>query len=252
MKEKTAAALFRCIKGTVRFFYPKMKLVGVENLPDEPVVIVGNHTQMNGPIAAELYIPGKHYTWCAGEMMDRKEVPAYAYKDFWSEKSACMRPFYKLLAKVIAPLSELVFTHAETIGVYHDARSLSTFRTTAAKLAEGASVVIFPEHDVPRNHIVYEFRTKFIDVARLYHKRTKKPLFFVPLYIAPKLKTMYFGKPIRFSPDAPIEEERARIAEYLMDSITSIACALPRHRVVPYRNIPKREYPFNTQKEPPA
>ena len=34
-----------------------------------------------------------------------------------------------------------------------------------------------------------------------------------------------------------------------MGEITNIACNLPEHIVVPYRNIPKHLYPKNTQKE---
>ena len=74
------------------------------------------------------------------------------------------------------------------------------------------------------NHILYEFKDRFIDVAKLHYKKTGKPIFFVPLYIAPKLKTMYFGKPIMFNPDVPIAEERRRICDYLMKEITDIYC----------------------------
>ena len=61
MQEKKTSVLFRIIKGLVRLCYPKIRAVGVENLPDEPVIIVGNHCQMNGPIVGELYVPGGHY-----------------------------------------------------------------------------------------------------------------------------------------------------------------------------------------------
>ena len=57
------------------------------------------------------------------------------------------------------------------------------------------------------------------------------------------------GKPIRFSSAAPFEEERRRIYDTLMNDITALACALPEHMVVPYRNISKHLYPKNTQKE---
>lgn len=247
MPKKKISPLFRVFKWLIWLFYPKLTVVGAENLPDEPVVVVGNHTQMHGPIACELYFPVERYTWCAGEMMHLKEVPAYAYKDFWSGKPRYSRWFYKLLSYLIAPLSVLVFNNANTIGVYHDMRSVSTFKTTVKCLQEGASVVIFPEHDVPHNHIVCDFQKKFIDVARLYYKKTGQELQFVPLYIAPYLKTMYLGKPIRFCADNPIEEERRRICEYLMAEITEIACGLPVHTVVPYRNIPKRLYPKNKE-----
>ncbi len=98
MGERKISPLYRLIKAAVRAVYPKIKVVGEENLPPEPVVYVGNHSQMNGPIACELYTPGEHYIWCAGEMMDKKEVPAYAYQDFWSEKPKAVRWFYKLLS----------------------------------------------------------------------------------------------------------------------------------------------------------
>ena len=249
MKKRKDYAFYKFVKWLVWLFYPKMEVVGAENLPDEPVLVVGNHTQMNGPIACELYFPGNRYTWCAGEMMHLKDVPAYAYKDFWSSKPKYIRWFYKLLSYIIAPLSVCVFNNAQTIGVYHDTRIISTFKQTVQRLQEGASVVIFPEHDVPHNHIICQFQDKFIDVAKLYYKRTKQEVSFVPLYIAPALKKMYIGKPIRFCAETPIEEERTRICNYLMEEITNIAVSLPEHKVVPYQNLPKKCYLSNIPKE---
>lgn len=249
MKKKKISLRYRIIKWLVWFFYPKMEIVGAENIPEKASVLVGNHCQMNGPIACELYTPGKHYTWCAGQMMDKKEVPAYAFEDFWSGKPKASHWFYRLLSHLIAPLSALIFNQADTIGVYRDARIMSTFRETVNRLSEGAHVVIFPEHDVKYNHILYEFQDRFVDLARLYYKKTGEELSFVPLYIAPKLKKMYYGKPIRFRADRPMEEERKRICSYLMEQITRTACSLPEHTVIPYRNIPKKDYPCNIQEE---
>lgn len=249
MKVNKPSLLYRFLKWLLWVFYPKIKVVGAENLPKEPALIVGNHSQMHGPIACEFYFPIKRYTWCAGQMMKLSEVPAYAYQDFWSHKPRHSRWFYKILSYLIAPLSVCIFNNANTIGVYHDARAFSTFKQTVCRLQEGASVVIFPEHDAPHNHIVNEFQDKFIDVAKLYYKKTGKELDFVPLYIAPRLKTMYIGKPLRFCAAAPIEEERKRIVMYLMDQITDIACSLPSHTVVPYRNIPRKQYPSSVPSE---
>ena len=246
---KKISPVYKLIKWLVRVFYPKMGVVGLENLPEGEAIVVGNHTKMNGPIACELYLPGEHYTWCAGQMMERKEVPDYAYQDFWSKKPRYSRWFYKILSHVIAPLSVCVFNNANTIGVYHDARILSTFKKTVAKLQEGARIVIFPEHNVPHNHIVCQFQDKFVDVARLYYKRTGKVVSFVPMYLAPALKTMYFGEPVSYCPENPIEEERTRICGCLMERITAMARSLPRHRVVPYKNVPKRAYPYNLPEE---
>lgn len=249
MEEKRTSLLYRVIKGAVKLFYPKTEVIGKENLPDEPVIVVGNHAQMNGPIVSELYYPGKRFIWCAGEMMHCKEVPAYAFKDFWSRKPASVRWFYKILSYVIAPFSACVFNNAHTIGVYHDKRLINTFKQTMDCLDDGASIIIFPEHDAPYNHILCEFQERFVDIARMYYKRGGRELSFVPMYIAPNLKKMYLGNPIRFHADRPFKEERARICTCLMEEITKIACSLPEHVVVPYNNLPKKEYPLNIPHE---
>ena len=71
----------------------------------------------------------------------------------------------------------------------------------------------------------------------------------MPLYVAPALKEAHFGEPLCFDPGAPFAEERARLKQGLMDAITATAESLPRHRVVPYRNIPKSQYPYNKKEE---
>lgn len=248
MNRKTAnppSVAYRFIKAAVRLIYPKTTVVGAEYLPPEPCVIVGNHAQMNGPITCELYSPRPRCTWCAGEMMCLRDVPSYAYRDFWSQKPRSVRWLFKLASYLIAPLSVCVFNGANTIPVYHDSRLLTTFRLTLERLQEGADIVIFPEHDVPCNHILCDFQDKFVDVARLYFKKTGKTLSFVPLYLAPALKKMIYGQPIVFDPNAPIEAERRRICRTCMERITAMAESLPLHTVVPYRNIPKRLYPRN-------
>ena len=249
MKRTVSKSIYRTIRFLVWLFSPKFKTSGEENLPDEPFVIVGNHSQMYGPIAGELYMPTPHFIWCNHEMMDRKEVPAYAFQDFWADKPKRIRWFYRLLSHVIAPLSELIFTNADTIPVYHDIRVMTTFRESVQKLAGGANIVIFPEHKVPYNNIVCEFQDRFIDVAHLYYRKTGKKLSFVPAYLAPRLKTVFYGKAVQFDPEAPAEEERKRICSALMEAVTAIAVSLPEHTVVPYENIPKRKYPKNLPME---
>ena len=243
MEDKQITLRYRLIRWLVRVFSPKYRPEGTERLPEEGCVIVGNHCQMYGPIAAELYTPGRHDIWCAGEMMQREEVADYAFQDFWSQKPKAVRWFYRLLSHIIPSLSVLVFTSAHTIPVYRDARLTETFKQTLERLEQGSRVVIFPECYDRHNNIVYRFQDRFIDLARFYYRRSGKALQFVPLYLAPKLSRMVYGDPVVFQPDRPIREERERIAKELMDRITALAEELPEHTVVPYPNLPKRRWP---------
>ncbi len=241
--DKPTSFTYRVLRYFIWLAFPKWRLAGVENLPEGPCVIVGNHSQMYGPVAAELYTPGRHWVWCAGEMMHREDVAAYAYRDFWSQKPKAVCWFYKLLSHAIVPLSLCLFNNAHTIAVYRDARVMSTFRESVQKLKVGDRLVLFPECYDEHNQIVHAFQDRFVDLGCLYHKQTGQALAFVPLYVAPALGTLTFGRPIPYDPAAPADLERVRVAAALMDAITNTALSLPPHTVVPYPNLPKREWP---------
>ncbi len=238
--------LFRLICRVIRGLTPRYTLSGVENLPPEPCVLIGNHAQMYGPLAAELHLPRPARIWCVGEMMDRREVPAYAFQDFWSAKPRAAHWFWRLASHVIARPVAYVLSHAHTIPVYHDARILSTFRRSVAALEAGEDLVIFPESPEPYNAVVTSFHCHFVDLAAMVYRRSGGILSFVPMYVAPRLGILSFGPPVRFDPHAPAEEERQRICSELMEAITAQARALPPHTVIPYLNIPKSRYPLNT------
>lgn len=248
MEKKTSffsKCTYNFIKTFVRLFYGKVELVGKENLLEKNAVIVGNHSQTNGPIVAELFFSESVLIWCAGQMMKLKEIPGYAYSDFWSKKPKWTKPFYKALSYLIAPFAACIFTNARTVPVYRDHRVISTFRRSVELLNDGKTLLVFPEKDEKYNNILYAFEENFVDVARIFYKKTGENLNFVPMYLAPKLKKVYIGRGIEYCGENDSKEEKKRIVSYLVDEITHIAVSLPEHTVVPYRNIPKKYYLSN-------
>lgn len=240
---KRKGLLFKIIKATISGFYGRVKYVGEENIPQEPCIFIGNHAQMHGPIVAELRSPFRRYTWCIGNMLHLREFPKYAFQDFWGYKPKWTHWFYKMLACIIAPLGTYIFRNADVIGVYKDMRGRSTFRNSIRVLNENYNLIIFPECHTEFNEIVNEFQDKFVDLARMYFKETGKELMFVPMYIAPSLRTIVYGKPIKFNSQKSITEQRKEICDYLKIEVTNLAKTLPAHTVIPYANIPKNQYP---------
>lgn len=245
MSLKKSPRAFKVFKWCIRAVYKKYRLDGVENIPERPCIFVGNHSQLHGPVVSQLYMPVKCRTWCMGNMMDLKEVPDYAFEDFWSGKPKYSHWFYRIMSYIIAPVSVFIFNNADTIGVYHDTRVISTIKHTVKVLSEGESVVIFPEYHKEYNGILYDFRENFIDVAKVYHKKTGTELCFVPMYICPELKRLCFGNKITFDPNLYDKEKKEEMRVYLMEEITRLARELDEHTVIPYDNIPKKKYPKN-------
>ena len=100
-----------------------------------------------------------------------------------------------------APISAFIFHNADIVPVYKDMRILKTFKQSIEKLEEGQNLHIFPECPNDYNNIINEFQERFIDLAKFYYTRTKKLLSFVPMYIAPKIKTIIYGKSIEYNPE---------------------------------------------------
>lgn len=250
MKENTKKRInpfYRFIRFMVWVVFPKYTVEGVENLPDEAVVLVGNHSKANGPVALQLYSPRESYTWCTSHMMSVKEVPDYAFEDFWSKKPKYVLWIYRLLSYIIAPLAAFIMTNANTIAVYRDRRVIKTFTESVDKMKDGADVVVFPECYDEHNNIVHEFQRGFVDLARMDYKKNGRSTPFVPMYVCPSLRKLVFGKPIYYNNDAPSKAEADRICNELMDAISEMAYLQPRHKVVTYNNIRKKYYPENVR-----
>ena len=248
-KKQKSQRLIRLIIKMAKIVYPKNEVLGLENLPKEPCILVGNHSQIHGPVAGILYLPDNSYFWGAGELMSLKTASTYAYKDFWSKKPVYIRWLFKLLSYIAGPVLYYIFHSVNMIGVYHDKRLMSTLKKTEKALENGANIVIFPECYTEHNHIVHEFQGGFVDVARIHHQKTGRELPFVPVYFAPILHKIVIGKPTKYNADSVRTRERDRICAYLMDEITGMAEALPLHTVVPYPNISKKDYPKSRQSE---
>ena len=223
--------------------YKNLQILNLENIPTEASIIVGNHSKIHGPVLAETKFPHNKKTWCIGNMIHLKECPNYIFQDFWSRKPKWTHWFYRFLSIILAPLFVHIFKNADIIPVYKDTRGISTFKTSVKELKNNNHIIIFPEEHKPFNNILNDFQTKFIDIAKLYFKDTGKELSFIPMYNAPTIKTVIYGKPIKFDSSDKIENQRKIICNYLKKEITELAKSLPTHTVIPYENIRKKFYP---------
>ncbi len=237
--------LYKIVMGLLKTFYKKREFINSEFLENGPILIIGNHAQIHGPLSSMLYFPVDKKIWCAGEMMHLKEVPSYAYKDFWSLKPRWIKWFYKLLSYIIAPIASYMFKRADTIGVYHDVRVVTTFRSTVNSLHNGESIVIFPECIEEYNDIVNQFQERFVDVAKMYYDKYGVKIAFIPMYNSGELKKIVFGRPIYYDNNLDIKKQRTIVCNYLKDEITRLAKELPIHKVVPYKNVKKKDYPLS-------
>ena len=80
MRPKKTSLMYKILYFFINLFFPRMKIFGLENLPEEACILVGNHSQMTGPLLSELRLNIPHETWCAGQMMDWPSAAADAWR----------------------------------------------------------------------------------------------------------------------------------------------------------------------------
>lgn len=73
---------YKLLRFFVNIFYKKRTFEWLDNIKDDPVIIVSNHARTNGPLVAELQFSLKRLTWCTGNVLTKKEFIEHAKTDF--------------------------------------------------------------------------------------------------------------------------------------------------------------------------
>ncbi|MBQ8081126.1 MAG: hypothetical protein IJ240_04420 [Clostridia bacterium] len=214
------------------FFFHRIR--GKENVPvnDDAVnVFVCNHGEIYGPIVTNLYVPFSFRPWVISEMMD-KDAIAQRTADGTFTRWTWMPAKWRLpIARKVAPLIAWAMRSVDSIPVYYqDPMKLRrTFRESVTAMEAGDNILLFPENsdDMPDHRYalsgVSHFFTGFVMLGTLYYNKTGKRANFVPIYANKQKRVLTFGKPTRYDPDAPQNEERDRICEYLRNEMLKIA-----------------------------
>ena len=231
---KISYLYYKTVRGALRLCFPNSK-TEYETQPDnEPAVFVANHSSVCGPVIMTLDFKRKHQTWTVSNALDRKRAANYAYHDILFGNTHRCKWFWHILANILSVFLPPLLYYSDTIPVYHDKRIIQTFKQSITALTEGNDLVIFAESAKRYSEFINELQPGFIDIARLYYRKTKKALKFYPVYLEKKNAVILVGKPISYDPEQPLDQQRIVITDYLRDGIDSLARTLPEHEPVPF------------------
>jgi len=211
----------------LRFLMPH-KVLGKENLQgleDGTIILVCNHGEVYGPVAATLHVPISFRPWGISEMMDRDQIVDYIYQNTAVRQDWCPEFMKMPLTRMFARFFLWAFKSLDAIPVYrNNPRSLiKTFRITIDAMQAGDNLLLFPERGDNlgpgdkgyAEEGIGELYTGFAMIAPALYKKAHKAAVFVPVYASKKLKTLTFGKGIAFNPSAPVNDENKRIVTAL-------------------------------------
>ncbi len=204
----------------LRPFY-RHRMVDLDHVktdPENPIVFLGNHAEIYGPIASALCFPVPVRFWVISKMMFvKKDVRAYLYENTFSKKTFLPVFVRKLLAWYLGWLSVNVMNALRAIPVYRDSpmKLRQTLRASVDALAQGENLMIFPEH--PEGKYVKggisELSPGFLMLAEAWWKKSGRKMRMMPVFANREKRTFTFGKEIVYEPENGYASEQERILE---------------------------------------
>ena len=200
---------------------------------DAACVFTCNHGELYGPIVANLYVPYSFRPWVISEMTELNEISNYIYT-YTVKRQRWLPERWKLpVSRALAPFLAWIMRSIECIPVYRNKPSelIKTLRMSMKAMESGDNLLIFPENpnDPGQEKAGYlrdsigTFFQGFVTVAQLYHKRTGKCAQFYPIYADKKNRTLSFGRPTRYDPNAHPAAEQERVSGHLRNEMLRMA-----------------------------
>ena len=227
MKEKLVTKI---VIGILRPFN-RHKMVNLDHIrqdSENPLVFLGNHAEIYGPIASALCFPVPVRFWVISHMMGRsRDVRAYLYENTFSKKTFLPVFVRRILARLMGWLSVNVMCGLNAIPVYRDSpmKLRMTLRKSVEALENGDNVMIFPEHPDGKyvKGSVSELSPGFLMLAEAWWKRSGKKLRIMPVFANREKRTFTFGDEICYEPENGYAAEQERILREARNQLLQLA-----------------------------
>ena len=195
---------------------------------DNPLVFLGNHAEIYGPIASALCFPVPVRFWVISHMMFRKQdVRKYLYENTFSKKTFLPVFVRKLLAHILGWLSVNIMSSLRAIAVYRDSpmKLRQTLRESVEALQDGDNLMIFPEHPEGKyvKNGISELSPGFLMLAEAWWKKAEKKLRIMPVYANRDKRTFTFGEEIQYNPENGYASEQERILREVYDQLLELS-----------------------------
>ncbi|GHU65120.1 hypothetical protein FACS1894184_00290 [Clostridia bacterium] len=222
-KSSFQGAFYRCARGLVRLFGPKVKTPPREAFP-EPAVFVCHHHNMRGPITTMAWAPVPLHPWSLAVFFKAKDLTQHFGGFTFSQRFGWPRPLAYAVAWLISAPISLLMRSMYAVPVYRKSiESIKTMRVSVDILLRGEPIVIYPDiqYDSDDERLGEMYRG-FLLLERFYREKTGLHLPFVPLYFDPKRKSLRLGEPVLF-PDGDMREHLDEVYVKIRDAVNALA-----------------------------
>lgn len=214
----------RFARAFLSLFSPKYRCILPET--EEPVVYVCRHLNMHGPYTTLKWLPMELHPLVLHVFFDRKTTVDHMTAYTFSARRGKKPKRFSFAAWIMGWIDPALMRSLQAVPVYRGGlQSMTTVKTGVRYLLQGESLIVYPDiHYMDGYDLPSDIYDGFLYMGQLYHKKTGKPLSFVPLVIDDENRTVTARQSIcvsDFRADAPAA------AAYLKQAINHEPIPLP-------------------------
>ena len=197
--KKRRQPFFKLIGIILRPFVKKPKrIINYNDKIEDKSIIISTHCGKNGPYCLSQYLPFKHATWGAYEMLGKYRERRRYLRDVLYIKKLHKKKFpSSVKATFEAFFNIYIYKGMSVIPTYTDLRFKNTLQYSFECLDNDLPILIFPE-DSSNGYLEYldTLLPGFIHLSDKFYKKEKIDLPVYPMYYDYRGKTIIIGKPI--------------------------------------------------------
>ena len=196
--KKRRQPFFKLIGIILRPFVKKpKKIINYNESMETKSILLSTHCGKNGPYCLSQYLPIKHATWGANEMLGKYRVRRKYLKEVLYIQKLHKKKFPATIkATFEAIFNPFIYKGMSVIPTYNDINFISTLKYSMETLNNDYPILIFPEDSTNGYFIELDkILPGFIQLSERYYKREKIDLPIYPIYYHYKEKLILIGKP---------------------------------------------------------
>lgn len=190
---------FKLIGCILRLFIKKpKKIINYNESIDEKAIFLSTHCGKNGPYCLSQYLPYKHATWGASEMLGKYRVRRRYLKDVLYVQKLHKKKFPSAIkATILAFFNPFIYKGMSVIPTHQDINFVTTLNNSINTLNNNYPILIFPEDSTDGyKEILEKLLPGFIILSERYYKKEKIDLPIYPIYYHYKKRVILIGKPL--------------------------------------------------------
>ncbi|MBQ4637782.1 MAG: glycerol acyltransferase [Clostridia bacterium] len=214
---------FKFCRGGLRLFFgKKYKLDG--KFPEGACIYITHHRDWKGIIYPMCWMPIDVHVWALDAFCDEKAAFDQMYGYTYTQRLGMPKPIAYVAAKLASKGFAAVLTSSGAIPVYRGSMKIrETLQKTVEYMEKGENIAILPDVDYQSSDDeVGELYTGFLNVDRLYYRRNKSHVRFVPIYADEKKKTLYVGEPCGFLEGENFNDSKDRVILEIRNGINAL------------------------------